>query len=160
MGNILSKFATKKFLATLKLIYVIYIFGEIFKTVEDVGQKCEKKKEKAWKYVITRQEIFLAQGIGVRKIWYYRGSYKIHNKRDWIFQTKDNNRWQKNEIQSPKTDTHWSVTFWGVLRYFQENFFTFHIYFNVIDNSLSTHSFCCQISYFTAHIVGGYVFRH
>ncbi len=38
------------------------------------------------------------------------------------------------------------------------NFFLFHIYFNVIDNSLSahSHSHCYQISYFMACIVGGY----
>ncbi len=32
--------------------------------------------------------------------------------------------------------------------------------FNVIDNSLSTHSRCCPISYFMACIVGGYVRAH
>ncbi len=36
------------------------------------------------------------------------------------------------------------------------NFFPFHIYYNVIDNSLLAQSYCCQISYFIARIVGGY----
>ncbi len=37
------------------------------------------------------------------------------------------------------------------------NFFPFHTYFNVINNSLPVHSRCCQISYFMARIVGAYI---
>ncbi len=63
---------------------------------------------------------------------------------------------QNDGIYRTAESSEQSVTFWGVLRYFKENFFPFHIYFNGIGNSPSAHSRCCQISYFTACIVGGY----
>ncbi len=48
---------------------------------------------------------------------------------------------------------------WNICRK-TNNFFPFYIYYNVIDNPLSTYSRCCQISYFMACNVGGYGFPH
>ncbi len=48
------------------------------------------------------------------------------------------------------------LTYWVRNLQKTNNFFPFHIYYNVIDNSLSAYSHCCQIFYFMACIVGDY----